>query len=283
MVDELGVEPGRDAAELERAILRHDPALDAETTRRTAHRGAVVCVGARPLGLVGAARPGERAVLVELVAGRGRSLRAGRRAARARPGARLRARTACFTSDDPVADLVRLATEQEAELLVVGRAPSGLLAGRAVRRRAARGGREPFAPEAPVLVPFGGGGRSGRRSSSAPGSPARTTCRCACSASPRPTAARDASRMLASASLALQRFAGTAAETALVAPGADGILAERGSAIVASLPRGALDATRLTLAERAPVPVLLVHGGLHPGGLAPDRTLTRFSWSLADG
>ena len=50
---------------------------------------------------------------------------------------------------------------------------------------------------------------------------------------------RDASRMLASASLVLQRFTGTGAETALVPPGADGILAERGSAIVASLPGAA--------------------------------------------
>jgi hypothetical protein len=31
------------------------------------------------------------------------------------------------------------------------------------------------------------------------------------------------------------------------------------------------------------VPVLLVRGGLRPGGLAPDHTLTRFSWSLRDG
>jgi hypothetical protein len=29
------------------------------------------------------------------------------------------------------------------------------------------------------------------------------------------------------------------------------------------------------------VRVLLVHGGLRPGALAPDRTLTRFSWTAA--
>jgi DNA-binding SARP family transcriptional activator len=43
-----------------------------------------------------------------------------------------------------------------------------------------------------------------------------------------------------------------------------------------------LDATRRALAERSQVPLLLVRAGLRPGGLAPDRTLTRFSWSLAD-
>jgi hypothetical protein len=88
--------------------------------------------------------------------------------------------------------------------------------------------------------------------------------------------------MLASASLALQRFAGTVAEPVLVAPGAEGILAEQGSAVVASLPHGELDATRGALVERSPVPVVLVRAGLRPGGLAPARTLTRFSWSLAE-
>src|SRR5439155_2902357 len=80
---------------------------------------------------------------------------------------------------------------------------------------------------------------------------------------------RDASRMLASASLALQRFAGTVAEPVLVPPGVDGILAEPGSAIVASLPGAELDKTRSALVAQARVPVLLVHAGLRPGGLAP--------------
>jgi hypothetical protein len=68
----------------------------------------------------------------------------------------------------------------------------------------------------------------------------------------------------------------------LIAPGADAILAQRGSVIVASLPSEGLDETRRALAERAESPVLLVHPGLRPSGLAPDRTLTRFSWSLAE-
>ena len=93
---------------------------------------------------------------------------------------------------------------------------------------------------------------------------------------------RDASRMLASASLALQRFAATAAEPVLVPPGPQGILGVEGSVLVASLPAGGLDATRRSLVKRATIPLLFVRPGLRPGGLAPDRTLTRFSWSLAD-
>jgi hypothetical protein len=91
---------------------------------------------------------------------------------------------------------------------------------------------------------------------------------------------RDASRMLAGASIALQRFAGTPAEPVIVAAGADGILAEAGSVVVASLPAGELGPTRAALIDRSTIPLLFVRGGLRPGGLAPTRTLTRFSWSL---
>jgi hypothetical protein len=88
---------------------------------------------------------------------------------------------------------------------------------------------------------------------------------------------RDASRALAAASLALQRFARVTVETALVPPGPEGIV---GAIVVASLPRGPLDATRTALLQ-APFPVLLVHGGLRPSGFAPAETRTRFSWSLS--
>ena len=91
---------------------------------------------------------------------------------------------------------------------------------------------------------------------------------------------RDASRTLAGASLALQRFAGTAAEPVIVPPGADGILGEEGSVIVASLPPGEHGATREALIARSQIPLLLVRGGIRPSGFAPTRTLTRFSWSL---
>src|SRR5207302_2011877 len=46
-------------------------------------------------------------------------------------------------------------------------------------------------------------------------------------------AQRDASRALAGASLALQRFAGIAADTSLVSPGAAGVLNESGAATAA--------------------------------------------------
>jgi hypothetical protein len=64
----------------------------------------------------------------------------------------------------------------------------------------------------------------------------------------------------------------------LVAPGAEGVLGEAGSIVVASLPQ----ARSTPRARRSTVPLLFVHGGSRPGGLAPEHTLTRFSWSLAD-
>ena len=143
-------------------------------------------------------------------------------------------------------------------------------------------GRQRFRGEGAVLVPFGGSREEwaalelGAWLARAHGLPLRLL------GAEAGEGRRDASRMLASASLALQRFTGTGAETAIVPRGAGGILAEAGSAIVVSLPRAELDPTRRALVERSTVPVLLVRAGLRPGGLAPERTLTRFSWSLAE-
>jgi hypothetical protein len=65
-------------------------------------------------------------------------------------------------------------------------------------------------------------------------------------------------------------------------PGAEGILGQPSSLIVASLPAVGLDKTRQTLVEQTGVPLLFVRPGLRPSGLAPDQTLTEFSWSLRD-
>jgi DNA-binding SARP family transcriptional activator len=272
--DELGIEPSPALRELERAILRHDVAV--ATPGRP--RGCIVCAGdVRQELLAPLARDGRELLLAELVAD---GSRLGGDPAPAIPGVAVR--VARFTSTEPGADLARLAAEQRAELLVVDTLHDGLLDA-ADCDVALAAGAAAFVPDAPVLVPFGGKRDEwatlelGAWLARAHDLPLRLLGTAASDGR------RDASRMLASASLALQRFAATTAEPVLVEPGPDGILAERGSVIVASLPRGELDPTRRTLVERSPVPVLLVHGGLRPGGLAPDQTLTRFSWSLADG
>jgi DNA-binding SARP family transcriptional activator len=277
LVDELGLEPGPALQELERAILRQDPALGVPERPGDAARGPIVALGAalvpllRPL-----CRDGRELVVAEIASD------AARLPAVAAELRGLGGRTAAFTSKAPLEDALRLARDQSAELLVVAgplcelpdEPPCDVAL--AARPEALRG-------EAPVAVPFGGGDDEWPALELAAwlarawGLPLRLL------GAEERDGRRDASRLLASASLALQRFGGASAEPVLVPPGPDGILGQEASAIVASLPAGDPGETRRTLFERASVPVLLVRGGLRPGGLAPDHTLTRFSWSLRDG
>src|SRR5437764_1243621 len=139
----------------------------------------------------------------------------------------------------------------------------------------------PFEPSTPILVPFGGDRPEWAALELAAWLARAHGLELRLLGIEAAGGRRDASRLLASASLALQRFAAAQAEPLLVPPGADGILAQEGSALVASLPGPKLDGTRAELVARTTAPLLLVHGGLRPGGLAPEQTLTRFSWSLA--
>lgn len=258
LVSELGIEPGPELQDLERAILHQDPTLAARVDEP---RDVVVCVGVAPVQLMGAL--GRELVVVELTP----SL--------VSPPSLPGVRSAAFTTDDPVEDTVRLAVEQNAELLVVREAPSELLD--AAPCDVALSNGVDALGEGPVAVPFGGGREEwpaleiGAWLARGHGLPLRLL------GTEADAERRDASRALASASLALQRFAGVAVETGLIPPGPEAII---GAAVVCSLPRAELDATRRALLA-APVPVLLVHGGLRPSGLAPAETRTRFRWSLA--
>jgi hypothetical protein len=90
---------------------------------------------------------------------------------------------------------------------------------------------------------------------------------------------RDASRLLASASLAVQRALGVAAEPLLVEPGPEALVAaakDAGVTVVGLSDRWrkeGLGPTRGALAGSG-TPTLLVRKGLRPGGLAPAENLT---------
>lgn len=264
LVAELGIEPGPELQEVQRAILQQDSRL---AVARVDPRGVIVCVNARPVAQL--APLDRELVVVELVPDAAALAEADRRLAG------IPARTAAFTSTDPVGDAVRLATEQSAELLVVAEASDDLLAAAPCDVALVNG--VDAVGDGPVAVPFGGAREEwpalelGAWLARAHRRPLRLL---GTEAGP---GRRDASRALAAASLALQRFSGVRAETALVAPGAAAL---SGAIVVASLPRGGLDATRRALLA-SPFPVLLVHGGLRPSGLAPAETRTRFSWSLS--
>jgi hypothetical protein len=96
---------------------------------------------------------------------------------------------------------------------------------------------------------------------------------------------RDASRLLATASIIVQRIAGVAAEPVLVPPGQEALLqaAKEGSVLIMGMSsrwqQEGLGAARLALARARPQ-TLLVRRGLRPGGLAPPETYTRYTWTL---
>jgi DNA-binding SARP family transcriptional activator len=301
LVDELGIEPGTELQELERAVLRQESALD--LADRVPLRSILVAPSADHAldGLLALAellanRPSRALVIAQAVAGRddvGRttSLLHKRRETLLARG--VSARTAAFTSDAPARDLVRIAREQDVDLLLID-APHALLddptvqhvlesapcdVAMLVARAEARTGSF-------VLVPFGGGEHDWAAIELAAWIAAAKQRRLTLVGSTGDAGGRDASRQLASASLAIQLALGVAAEPLLVPPGSEGILrsADGAALVVAGLSdrwrRTGLGEVRHALATQARPSVLLVRRGLRPGGLAPQTSLTRFTWSI---
>jgi DNA-binding SARP family transcriptional activator len=300
LVAELGIEPGPALQKLQQAILRQESALDPSvaTPERSilvapqdARRLDSLLVLAESL----ARRPTRELILAHLipegadVTGTAALLNERRQALLAR---RIAVRAVAFTSAAPGDDLVRIALEQDVDLLLVDATPdldgSAVLAtvlARAPCDVAVHIGREDPPREGPVLVLFGGGDHDwtavelGAWIAGAQGVALRL-------AGPAQGAARDASRALASASLAVQRVLGIAAEPMLLPPAEADVLAAATEAavVVVGLPerwhRDGLGRVRTALAASARPPALLVRRGLRPGGLAPRESLTRFTWTL---
>ena len=283
LVTEIGIEPGPQLQALEARILSQDPELDGgvAATARPARAVLAVCTddpSAAALASRLAAHTASELVAVGLVRDGDEVGAATRRLREVAPEGRV----AAFTSRDPAGDTVRLAAEQDAALLLVSLAPDGSLDDAVLRGAACdvalvAGGA---LREGPVLVPFSGhehdwaavevGAWLGRGAVTLLGVREGRD-------------GRDASRMLASASLALQRGLGIEPETQLVPAGAAGVLQHPGGAIVVGLSERwmseGLGKARLQLVRQAPCLVLLVRRGLRPGGLAPPEALTRFTWS----
>jgi DNA-binding SARP family transcriptional activator len=298
-VEQLGIEPGPTLQQLHHAILRQDPSLDGPlpTSERSIlvapqdpRRFAELVAAAEPL----ARRPRRELILSQLVAGGGDLAAAAavqneHRQALLDRG--IAARAITFTSAEAGDDLVRIATEQDVDLLLVD-GPSDLddpvlatILARAPCDVAVHVGRAEPPRDGPVLVLFAGGDHDwtavelGAWLAGAQGVQLRL-------AGPAEGFERDASRALASASLAVQRVLGIAAEPMLLAPAVPDVLAaaEEAAVVVVGLPerwqRGDLGRVRSALAADARSPTLLVRRGLRPGGLAPRQSLTRFTWTL---
>jgi hypothetical protein len=252
-----------------------------------------------------ARKPPREVILARLVTDAGALAEATRlvsdwRAALSKRG--LAVRGAAFTSSDPGEDLVRLATEQQVDLLLVD-APAELLADGVPDRRL--GAVLTGAPcdvgilvaraagpgvNRPVLVPFGGGDHDwaavevGAWIASALG----RSLTLAGTVGERDSGRRDASRLLASVSLMVQQLTGISVEPILAEPGSAAMIEAAGDAclLVVGLSgawrQQGLGRARLAVARDARSPTLFVRGGPWPGGLAPEDTLTRFTWTLAD-
>ncbi len=253
---ELGLEPSAALRNLERAILRQDPSLDpspGHDTPPVAPRSVLVADGGEGPSLdrlIGVAesivRPGTHELILARLVDGDTGLAPAAAAVRARCEELERrgsvARAAVFTSERPGDDLVRLAAEQDVDLLLVT-APNELLDSGAVDGAVAAvldsalcdvallaGGEADT--RGPVVVPFGGADHDwaavelGAWAARARGAPLLLL-----GADAAPGAGkRDASRLLSHASLAVQRALGVAAEPKLVTPGVEAILVASESA-----------------------------------------------------
>jgi hypothetical protein len=312
-VDQLGIEPGTELQELERAILRHEPALNLSATeppkvREAAERSILVAIlhEARVDALLTVAEPLARhpprtLILARLVADASELRSASAWLEGHRSGLEARrvvARAASFTSTAPGQELARLAGELDVDLLLADVPDELLAAGDPGEQLAALLAETPCdvallaprdaMPDGPVLVPFGGAEHDwaavelGAWWARANGVPLQLAGAAAAPEHGR----RDASRLLSHGALAVQRVVGISAEPLLTAPGEEGMLAasrDAGLLVVGLSTRWhheGLGPARLRLARDATPPTLLVRRGLRPGGLAPPPALTRFTWSI---
>jgi DNA-binding SARP family transcriptional activator len=309
LVEECGLEPGPGLRRLERQILEQDPSLELQPG---ASRGPAPSAGpertvlAAPVDDAGIARlvalaqplagvPGSELIVARLVGDErelgsaNESLRAARRQSEATM------RVAAFASADPPADLVRLATAYDAALVLL-EAPPAIAAPELPEDVAALLEQSPadvaiacgtvldWAEGDGIFVPFGGAEHDWAALELAAwlASVLRAPLRLVGSRADPAHGQRDASRLLANASLAVQRLADVIAEPVL----ADAFLEalENATVVVGGLSARwrteGLGELRRSLLRAGP-PVVFVHAGRRPSGLAPRDARTRFSWSLA--
>jgi DNA-binding SARP family transcriptional activator len=311
LTESYGLEPGPGLRDLERAILRHDPALAPSASWEGERAGMLLVTAREARGLRAVAqiaaelarRPPRELILTVLVPDEPALQAATVELTRQREALGSAVRTAAFVAPQPAEDVCRLMRSHEPDLVLVG-APADFAddAGPpppelvAVLEQspcdlAIVTGSAAHDTERGVVVPFGGGEHDwaaaeiGAWLAAARGVPLRLA-----GARADPGAGgRDASRLLADASLAVQRTVGIAAEPFLVAPGVEGLLeaAAEGSAVVLGLSprwrREGLGEARRAVVAAARGPLLVVHRGPRPSGIAPRASATRFTWSLGSG
>jgi DNA-binding SARP family transcriptional activator len=306
LIGELGIEPSRALADLQRAILAHDPSLDLPQpgAARAEHERTILVAsfgGDRLEVLLSVAlplvSPDDRSLLIAELLPDEHDLGAAAAALNARSDDRTRA--AAFVSLEPARDVVRLATNYDVELVLLDaprdlddeRLPSDLAAivERCPADVAALSGAPPdWRNGGGVFVPFGGAESdwAALELGAFLAAGTRTPLRLVGTKADPSRGQRDASRLLADASLATQRVVGVAAQPVLSDATEEALLAAVAfaSIVVVGLPARwraeGLGAIRRALVRTGGPPTLLVHRGTRPGIVAPRESLTRFSWSM---
>src|SRR5262245_55744466 len=311
-VDELGIEPGLELQELEKAILGHDPELSSPGPAATApaHRRAIVVVTgdadeldellsiAEPL----ARQPPRELILTRLLRERDDVAPATAELAQTRTALADRgvaARVAAYTSTEPGSDAALLATEHDAELLLVPASRELLQHGQFDDNLTAILERAPCdvallaagasTVTGPVVTPFGGVEHDWSAIEVAAwiAGSLGTTLRLLGTEADLARGRRDASRLLGRASLVVQQVVGIVSEPVLIPAGEEGVVGAARDArlLVVGLSdrwrTEGIGAARLAVAAAVCVPTLFVRRGLRPSGIAPQETFTRFTWTLA--
>jgi hypothetical protein len=303
LVGELGIEPSASLTELQLAILRQDASLApvAEPLREARRSILVAALTPQRVGPLAALaaplvrEPVRELLLLTTVSAPEELTGAGAlvndvRADLVADG--VEARAAVFTSVAPGIDMARLARENDVDLVLVD-APDGLLEDARVL------GLLDHAPcdvgvvvggmpgPGHVVVPFAGADHDwsavelGAWLARTRGSGLRLV------GATTGVEGRDASRLLANASIAVQRALGVPAEPILVEPAPDALVAVAvdASVVVVGLTdrwrQEGLGRARTALATQTASPAILVRRGMRPGGLAPRESETRFTWTVA--
>jgi DNA-binding SARP family transcriptional activator len=303
---ELGIEPSPFLRELERAILRQDRELALEASSSNGRRAILVLTGEERIDdLIGIAEPlsagSERElILIRFTAAPDQLAAATAALSELRDEIAARgvaSRIAAYTTAEAGAEIAQLATEQAVDL-VLAKAPPGLPGSGAVG--------EPLATlllrtpsdvallttgtgvlGGPVVTPFGGAEHDWSAIELAAwlASSLGTTLRLLGTEADPMVERRDASKLLARASLLVQQVVGIVTEPRLIPPGEGGVLEAAADArlLVIGLSDRWRDegigAVRAAIATAAAAPVLFVRAGLQSRLLAPSHTMTRFTWT----
>jgi len=301
LVDELGLEPGPAIQQLEQAILRQDPALDSPTVApRT--RGSITVLLGETDALVAIAeslarKPRRELILAKLLNSGDGVAAATARLAEARRELADRgvaARVAAYSARDAGAEAVLLATQHDSELLLLAASLDGAVLPDDVRTVLEQApcdvalltaSAQPGA-SGPIVTPFGGVDHDWSAIELAAWLAGSLETSLRLVGTEADDTRRDASRLLARASLLVQQVVGIVTEPVLVPAGEEGVLAAAADArlLVVGLSdrwrSEGIGPARLAVAAGASVPTLFVRRGLRPGGVAPSETLTRFTWTL---